>query len=1503
MPDPQLLLRVGADLTTVKNAIKDLFSQIGDLGDSTAASTKKGVDSIQGQLDALLEAAKASMSASRDAVATDASKVAGLRSQTAEYRAQLAVLKTQTTEDKTAQDVLRAKIAISQADTAQAQQTLNATKATTAAINEQVAALKSKAAVQMDQNGYLRNPLGQFASGGASGSGGSGGIGGLLGGLLGGGVAGGVLAATGIGAAIAAASEGLVAFVGHLKDAVIEGGKLTQVQDIFERLAQGAGVDASGALLKLQQSTDGLVSKLQLMQVANAALRGPLKLNSDQIAELTGNVVNLSLASGHTASEGMNALQMALARGGQGFVRLARVTGLSADALRTLALPPGIGQIEKGADRAAYAIAEISKQAKAVGAPIETVGMLMQRMEISAKNLEDSFVVGFNRSVGLQVFLSDMQRLSGETLSLQGIVEKLGDSLGNAFAVVGPMVQALIAPFQAWWTIAKQINDSFLQFFQITDAAKFEGMKDGLKGVGDAFLVIASLIQMAGNYLRDFILIIGQSRGAVVGLAQAMGGILTGNFAQITTGITALVNTLPKAYAAAKTQLTQTTKEGLAQTQKSVDDYNASIDKAFSTPRKRAPIPKPEFQDQVKSNNKENKDQLAEQLAANKLVLDEKKANIAEAQRLDDDAYQHSQETMAAHYAKQADLVNQGYQAQLVFIQSNLKAQTAEIASELQHQLITSKDAASKMSKDRIDAQRQTVDAVKTLQKELASNSTKQDRDTLAQIVDAQNKSVALAKDAAAAQRQQLSGKLTRGEITPDAYNQGQIAAITQLAQAQISAAQAVYDAQTKYGKDITATQKQEEANTKAIFDAQTALNKLRDDEAGKAQQYVNKLYQPQQKAIEDQLQAQKDIGPSSQGKNADGKSQDELQQDLLKNLDAQKTALESAIQLAQPYSEQWYSIYENIERVYEAQVKYNEELQKSHDLAKPIGEAFGTIGTGISSVFHSNFGQNLGSVISQGSKSLGESNQRRSILFGNSQVQKDPAQLKLEQQATSLFDAAGSSAKTLVSPFGNLAQAAAKATAALNAMGGRGSRSGGPPDIGDTSESLDLGSPALGEIPTAPAYSGSSNIFSRLGSSLSRSFKGMFGKGGGSDSDNSDSSQASTGLQQFTNKLQAAVTSVTDFVSSITNAKSALAGVASGGLSGASTGNTFGGPIGAAIGAGIGAVLGGIVGQKENEVKNNINDLETSQKQIMQTYSENTNNLQQTITQMAGLIAQAQAEQASSKKGGSQYQDLIQQYNQQLVQLQIQQAQILHQFNEQLAVLSAPTGMQQYLTTLQQIVEQYNQFAGAAQNATDLANANQFLTLSLQQYTVQMAQQFGQEETSAINDALQLNTLLQQRVQYMAQINDQIRGVLTQGVLTRTATFAQTKGQQVEQIEYQYNLQMDQMNLQISVDQNKVDAETQVFNLATTRIGLETELIQLQNAQTAYSMNQISAMKDLLNSFASGNLTGPITTLLNSIPGTTTPVGTASALQQLMTQAYQGFASLGLYNLNGPTG
>src|SRR5262249_22589410 len=148
--------------------------------------------------------------------------------------------------------------------------------------------------------------------------------------------------------------------------------------------------------------------------------------------------------------------------------------------------------------------------------------------------------------------------------------------------------------------------------------------------------------------------------------------------------------------------------------------------------------------------------------------------------------------------------------------------------------------------------------------------------------------------------------------------------------------------------------------------------------------------------------------------------------------------------------------------------------------------------------------------------------------------------------------------------------------------------------------------------------------------------------------------------------------------------------------------------------------------------------------------------------------------------------------------------------------------------------------------NTEDLAAANEWLTRSLQQYSITVQEDFNQANEDAINDALKLNDLLFQRQQLIDQINDQIQGVLSQGVLGRQATRAQTAGEQIYQIKQAADRQLEQLNAQISATQYRVNAEQQIFSLASTRIGLETQLLTLQNAQTDKDMARIQALSDL---------------------------------------------------------
>jgi len=335
------------------------------------------------------------------------------------------------------------------------------------------------------------------------------------------------------------------------------------------------------------------------------------------------------------------------------------------------------------------------------------------------------------------------------------------------------------------------------------------------------------------------------------------------------------------------------------------------------------------------------------------------------------------------------------------------------------------------------------------------------------------------------------------------------------------------------------------------------------------------------------------------------------------------------------------------------------------------------------------------------------------------------------------------------------------------------------------------------------------------------------------------------------------------------------------------------------------GTIVGAITGSKNAQITQNITHLQEQFKVIMNDFNENTNNLNNTIDRLNILVQQAKQMQASSKKGGAQYQQVIDQYNQQIEQLNIQQVQLMTTMREQLAILETPLGTQDFLNSLKSILDQYDKFVGAAQNARDLADANQFLTDSLRDYELNLSNQLAQDNQQAINDAIQLNDLLYQRQQFINQLNNQVAGVLNQGNLTRQQTQAQTKAQQVYQIQFDAQRQLDVMNEQIAATQYKVQLEGKIFQLATTRVGLETQLLQLQTAQTNQDMARIQALSDLVNALQSGNYNfGPLMQLISALPGTTNPgvgpLDLTSIIEAAFSSAYQDRANLGYGTFRG---
>jgi hypothetical protein len=131
-----------------------------------------------------------------------------------------------------------------------------------------------------------------------------------------------------------------------------------------------------------------------------------------------------------------------------------------------------------------------------------------------------------------------------------------------------------------------------------------------------------------------------------------------------------------------------------------------------------------------------------------------------------------------------------------------------------------------------------------------------------------------------------------------------------------------------------------------------------------------------------------------------------------------------------------------------------------------------------------------------------------------------------------------------------------------------------------------------------------------------------------------------------------------------------------------------------------------------------------------------------------------------------------------------------------------------------------------------------------------------NQAEQDAVQNALNYNDLLLQRQELIQNTNQQIQDVMSQGVAVRQMPEGVTKARQLQQIELNAQQQMDQLNEQIAVSQHKLDNEKQIFNLATTRVGLETQLVQLQDAQIDKQDASTTALLQEVAAFSSGTPT-----------------------------------------------
>ena len=290
-------------------------------------------------------------------------------------------------------------------------------------------------------------------------------------------------------------------------------------------------------------------------------------------------------------------------------------------------------------------------------------------------------------------------------------------------------------------------------------------------------------------------------------------------------------------------------------------------------------------------------------------------------------------------------------------------------------------------------------------------------------------------------------------------------------------------------------------------------------------------------------------------------------------------------------------------------------------------------------------------------------------------------------------------------------------------------------------------------------------------------------------------------------------------------------------------------GPLGFLLG-GVGNLFSAIGGLFTRGARNAAKEIRRSFEEIVRSFSDGSVSLGEAIRQVEAERAEAIRRLSGRKGGRKELDQLLPQFDRTLADLRNRQRAIFEQFESRLDLLRTGEAFRDVAADVRELVQQYRSYVDAG---GDLARANEFLSLSLEQLRRDASTDLAAGEARAIENALQLNALLQQREEILADAFEAERRVRSRGVLERTRSVAQEKSAEIEAIRRQRDERLAELDGTIRLLQLKVDTEAQIFDLAQDRVALEMRLLELRAAEFDREAAQLAALRDVVQGIVPG--------------------------------------------------
>jgi hypothetical protein len=312
-----------------------------------------------------------------------------------------------------------------------------------------------------------------------------------------------------------------------------------------------------------------------------------------------------------------------------------------------------------------------------------------------------------------------------------------------------------------------------------------------------------------------------------------------------------------------------------------------------------------------------------------------------------------------------------------------------------------------------------------------------------------------------------------------------------------------------------------------------------------------------------------------------------------------------------------------------------------------------------------------------------------------------------------------------------------------------------------------------------------------------------------------------------------------------------------------------------------IGGVLSFVGGLFTAAAKRIAEDVKKSFSRTLEEYQSGNASLVETIQTLERQRLDAISRLSGKKGGRDELNDILPEFDREISNLRKEQQEIVQNFDTALNYLRLQNDtLEQVQKQWQGINDQVKEYIGAG---GDAAKAAEFLSLQLGKIRQDTLEDLEQAEQDAIQEALKLNDLLEERNKLVQDFRQKEFDLINSNSIERRQAGSVVRGRELDELRKQHQESLNNIDQQIRMSTIRVQKEREVFQFSTDIAELHRRDEELTLKFLDAQIQRYREMKDLVSSIVFGP-NGWASSSLPSAPvisiGTVTVTGYDNATQ-----------------------